>query len=615
MKNILFAVFVLINASLFASFTPSQQAGLYQVHIDIKNIENDQVNVELVLPIIEEDSIEFHFARIIPGTYDIHNYGRFISKFSVSDDNADSILVKKLDDNRYRIYNARNAYKLTYKVDDTFDSELGTDIFEPAGTGISDKVVLLNNFGFIGYLDGYSDVEYELIIKHKQEHFGASSLIGEQSDTLDIFRIPNYFQVHDNPLLYCAPDTASKMVGGAKVIVSVYSPSGNVNATKALEGISDVLDAAANYLGGTLPVDKYAVLIYSVGLDEMGLGYGALEHQTNTVLYMPEFDEDQFYSGVSDITAHEFFHIVTPLGIHSEYINDFDFIEPEMSKHIWLYEGITEYNSQIVQIRDEIIGLDDFLDIIETKLETMDSFNPFIPLTVASKNTLSFTKDEYLNFYQKGAIAGLSLDLELMRLSNGEYRLVDLLNELGATYGPDTFFVDEDLFEIIVERTYPELKEFFSMHFESSVPFPLKEQLLDFGIDYKDEFTVERMSYGGFDFGYNPETERLLVQDATDLDAFGKDLGLMEGDEFISIQGNEVNLQNINKVLISLLEDTEVGEKVSFEVARKKGDGSFKKKKLKAKASTVKVKMKHLLEPIDEASSHQLKMRKAWINQ
>jgi predicted metalloprotease with PDZ domain len=44
-----------------------------------------------------------------------------------------------------------------------------------------------------------------------------------------------------------------------------------------------------------------------------------------------------------DVVSHEFFHIVTPLSIHSKEIQDFDYNDPKMSEHLWMYEGVTEY--------------------------------------------------------------------------------------------------------------------------------------------------------------------------------------------------------------------------------------------------------------------------------
>jgi hypothetical protein len=99
-------------------------------------------------------------------------------------------------------------------------------------------------------------------------------------------------------------------------------------------------------LGGDLPVDKYAFLIYTDDKYGYSGGEGALEHSYCSMYYYPERDEKQLADEFVDPCAHEFFHIITPLTIHSEEIQNFDFNDPKMSRHLWLYEGSTEYHAQ-----------------------------------------------------------------------------------------------------------------------------------------------------------------------------------------------------------------------------------------------------------------------------
>tara|TARA_R110002072_G_scaffold143704_3_gene289722 strand:+ start:2789 stop:4642 length:1854 start_codon:yes stop_codon:yes gene_type:complete len=613
--NLIILLNIGIILSTLAQFEPFQNDESYSVFMNLNKILDDKLKVEMVPPIIRKDSVEFHMAKIIPGTYDIENYGRFISDFKALDSRGNELKIRKLDLNRWMIYGAKDLYKITYWADDTFDSETPSGIFEPAGTSISKDVVLLNNFGFIGYLDGFKDQPYTLNIAKPKEFYASTALQGELMDTLDVFKVNNYFMVHDNPILYCVPDTATRMVGGAEVIVSVYSPSKKVNAQTALDKVADVLDAAAVYLGGNLPVEKYAVLVYCVGMQDAGSGYGALEHHTSTVLYMPEFGGNQFYNSVKDITSHEFFHIVTPLNIHSEHIANFDFINPTMSQHIWLYEGVTEYNSHLVQVRNGIYDMDKFLEVMKSKMLSNDGFNEDIPLTKASEFTLSFFKDQYFNFYQKGALAGMALDLELRKHSNSEYGLVDLLQELGATYGADTFFLDTELFDLITEMTYPEMREFFARHFEGAEPFDLKSLLASAGINYDAEKEVPRIISGNVGYGYNFTTSRVRVDDISKMDAFGHALGLKEGDEIIQFHGKEVSLKNISKVIGELYKTAQEGDNIEVLIARKDKKGRFKEKTLKAKAQMGTSTKKHVIEIIENPSLEQLQMRKAWINQ
>ncbi len=605
-----------VLVSLIAkAFEPIQNENYYQVYLDLNEVSGDKLPVQIITPIIFDDSVQFHMPRIVPGTYDVHNYGRFVSNFKALDAMGNELKTRKIDLNRWEIYNAQKLYKITYLVDDTYDHEENTGIFEPAGTSLEDSVYLLNNFGFIGYLEGWKHHGFQVNVEKPRGFYGSTALIGEVGDTLDTYMVKDYFTLHDNPIMYNVPDTASRMVGGAEVLVSVYSPRKVVTASESMKRISAVLDAAARYLGGNLPVEKYAVLIYTVPLEDAGTSYGALEHHTSTVLYMPEFEGDKFYDGVRDITSHEFFHIITPLGIHSEMIADFNFINPGMSRHIWLYEGVTEYNSHLVQARAGIYNMDEFLDVIREKMVTSDSYNEDIPLTVASEFTLTFMKDQYFNFYQKGALAGLALDLELLRLSNGEYRLVDLLKDLGNTYGADTFFKDEQLFEIITEKTFPEIREFFARHFEGTEPFPFEELLEMVGVLYVDEYEAERFTIGNVDFGYNFETARLRIEDVSEMDEFGREMGWKQGDEIVEFNGRKVDLSNISDVIADFYNNTEVGEKIKVVVARPQGDDTYEEKTLKAKARLRQYIDVHLLRSMPEPTAEQLQMRKKWVNQ
>ncbi|MDZ7848221.1 MAG: PDZ domain-containing protein [Owenweeksia sp.] len=615
MKKSFFIILFFLGFISFSQFNPIQRENSYQVHLDLTAIEEDKLPVEIVTPLLNKDSVEFHIPRIIPGTYDVHNYGRFVNDLVALSGMGDTLKIRKIDINRWMIYNARDLYKISYGMDDTYDYPDEIDIFEPAGTSVEDSVFLLNNFGFVGYLDGHQEQPFELTITKPKGFYGSTALIGEMGEEKDVFKIEDYFTLHDSPLLYCVPDTASQMVGNTRVLVSVYSPNGVVNAKESLAEISAVLDAAYQYLGGNLPVEKYAVLIYTVPMNQMGASYGALEHHRSTVLYMPEMEGDRFYGSVRDITSHEFFHIITPLRIHSQMVADFDFIDPEMSSHIWLYEGVTEYNSHLVQIRSGIYTLAEFIGLTKDKMQAADKYDENIPLTLASEHTLTFLKDQYQDFYQKGHLAGMALDLKLIELSNGEYRLIDLLDELGRTYGADTFFVDDDLFDIITEKTYPEIREFMARHYEGTEPFPFAELLGNVGIQYIPEAEVERFTVGNIEFGYNFSTGRIKVASVAEMDEFGRDLGWKEGDEIIEFNGEPVDLSTISDVISNFYKTTEPGDKVKVLVARPEGDSEYDEEKLKAKARTAMYTEKNIIRLMDEPTDEQLRLRKVWINQ
>ncbi|WP_426479264.1 hypothetical protein ACP3T3_07375 [Chryseobacterium sp. CBSDS_008] len=148
------------------------------------------------------------------------------------------------------------------------------------------------------------------------------------------------------------------------------------------------------------------------------------------------------------VASHEFFHIVTPLNIHSGEIQHYDFLNPVMSKHLWLYEGMTEYATIHMPIKQKMISLEDFEKSLEEKIKGMKEFDNKLSFTEISKNAME-RQDQYMNFYMKGALLGLCLGIRLRELSNGKMGTQDLMLQLMKKYGEGKYFNDDDLFDEI----------------------------------------------------------------------------------------------------------------------------------------------------------------------
>jgi predicted metalloprotease with PDZ domain len=80
------------------------------------------------------------------------------------------------------------------------------------------------------------------------------------------------------------------------------------------------------------------------------------------------------------------FHIVTPLGIHSKEIQFFDYNNPKMSKHLWMYEGVTEYFANLFQINQGLITEEEFYDRMNGKIDNASRMNDTMPFTEMSAN-------------------------------------------------------------------------------------------------------------------------------------------------------------------------------------------------------------------------------------
>lgn len=610
----------------------SASDGKYIYTIDLTQVNNDRVMVELKTPKITENEVKFYLPKVVPGTYKIANYGRYAGDFKAYDKKGAELSVERKDENTWIIKKAKKLERVTYWVEDTYDSEVeGPEIYPMAGTNIEDKKnFVLNTPGYFGFFEGTEKEALILNIIRPAEFYGSTGLKLENSkrigDTkidleglepdenhmVDVFEVENYHRLVDSPLMYCEPDTTIIRVANTEVLISVYSPKEMVKSSFIGETVSTLLMAQKEFLGGELPVEKYAFLFYFEDPSRLAAVQGALEHSYSSYYYFPEIPQEHLKPYLIDVAAHEFFHIVTPLNIHSEEIEYFDFNEPKMSKHLWLYEGMTEYFADLVQVKYDLISREEYLDKMREKMINASTlYNDSLSFTDLSKYTLDKYPEEYNNVYEKGALIGMCMDIKLRSLSNGDYGVQDLIADLSSRYGKSTPFKDEDLFDVIEELTYPEIRKFIDTYIVAGAELPYEEVMEAVGINYvsADYFQTSSFGFSQETMGIDMENQRLYIKNEGKLDSFGKKLGFQEGDVLIKINGEEIpGFSAIQSFLDKEREKIIEGNEFSYTVLR--GEEEVE---LSAIVELVLRPVQHLLAFSEDPSEEQISLRESWF--
>lgn len=589
----------------------------YQVFIDLTKVTSDQLLVEMFTPKVTGNQIDFHLPRIVPGTYSISNFGSYVSDFTALDQAGNALTTTHPDANTWRIENARKLYKITYTIDDTWDTpQVKEDIFEPGGTSFEqDTAFVLNTFGVVGYLRGNEKKPYQIKIKHPEGFFGSTSLESRKSETpnIDLFETDTYHTLVDAPILYAKPDTAWIKVANASVLVSVFSARGKSSAKALVNDVRPILEGHAKYLGGKLPVKKYAFLVYLSNKKNIAR-YGALEHNQSCLMFMPEsFSQEELSSEFRDIASHEFLHIVTPLTIHSEEIGNFDFIAAKMSKHLWMYEGVTEYATHHSQLCSGAISLEEYLKRQTEKVTTSKKyFNDTLAFTVLSSEVLDKQKGQYQNVYEKGALIGLCLDVKLLTQSNGEYGLREVMARLGKKYGMKKSFKDAELFDQIATMTFPEIRTFFKEYVEGGKPLPLKETFDALGIHYNPDASRKVAEIKiGFSAGLAPDKKHLQVTDISGATGLGKRLGVQPDDMLVSMNDEPLTIETYQECFGKYAANAKAGDTVKFVVQRKDANGEAKEVALQADIRE-EAESYIAIEAMASPTATQQKIRKAW---
>jgi len=540
------------------SFSHANKGNDVKVAIDLTNVKDDKVMVTITPQAFKTDNVTFYIPKTVPGTYSADNYGQYIEGLKAYDSKGKELTVTHPDQNSWKIEGAKKLAKVTYWVNDTYDTEAGKEdkVFSPAGTNIlAGQNFMLNTHGFVGYFEGAVESPYEVTINHPADLWGATSMTDiDKSATVDVFKTSRYAELVEHPIMYSKPDFTTFTVDGMEITISVFSPTGKVKAADITPEMETMMRAQKKFLGAINSTKKYSILLYlsSVAQND-AQGFGALEHPTSTTVVLPEqMDADYLKSTLKDVVSHEFFHIVTPLSVHSKEIQFFDFYNPKMSEHLWMYEGITEYFANLFQVNQGLIDENAFYERLAKKIAQSKTYDDTMPFTQMSKNVLEEPyKAQYANVYEKGALIAMCLDIQIRESSNGKRGILSLMRELGSEYGNSKPFNDSELFAKVTALTYPEVGEFLKTYVAGNTPIPYEKYFAKMGVTKavtKEEGNPFMKGQQDAYVSVNKNKEIFLREDM-EMNEFFTSLGLTKGDILVAVNGTAYNYDNIYDLL------------------------------------------------------------------
>jgi predicted metalloprotease with PDZ domain len=616
MKKIFIAIVTIAFLGSCSTSNVAVKKDLIEVGINLNNVVDDKVQVEVNPQKIKEETLIYNIPAIVPGTYAMSNYGRFVSDFKAFDYDGKEIAVQKLDDNSWQVNNAKKMDKVSYWVDDTFDSELKHGIYVMAGTNIEEgKNFFLNLPGFVGYFKGKKETPYTITVSHPTDLYETTSLINKNTsktdNSKDVFVASRYDEISDNPIMYAPLNNVSFNVDGIEVTLAVYSPN-NVHSAKDMEAdLKKMVQAQSNFLKGFKTTSEYNILLYLFDPKVYKWNsFGALEHLSSTTVVYPEsFSKEQLADGmINGTVSHEFFHIVSPLSVHSEEIHSFDFNTPKMSKHLWMYEGTTEYFANLFQVNQGLITEQEFINAMKGKISASLRFDDTMPFTDMSKNILEdkYAKN-YGNVYQKGALIGMSLDIILREESKGTYGILNLMKDLSVKYGSHKPFKDDEIIDEIVKMTYPSVGEFFKNHVQGTIPIDYNALFEKTGIVSKTQTVDTRYFVDNSNQPFISVNAKREIFFTKKTNSGLTALGVQTNDVLKAVNGEAISLQNAN-MIIGKSFAWKAGDTINLEVVR---DG----KTVKLEGIAIVPQTEQVGFVIEELSADNPKttLREAWL--
>lgn len=349
----------------------------------------------------------------------------------------------------------------------------------------------------------------------------------------------------------------------------MYSPIEDLTAEVVLKEADPILNAAMDFIEYA-PVDRYTFLMYfnnNEDVEKMPVFKygGALEHSYCSTYALA--GNSHTLGFLKNIIGHEFMHILSPLHLRSEVLANVDYSRPVTEDlHVWLYEGVTEWASFAMQMKNGSVDFEEYLQYLSDKINGSKNYSDeYSLIRISEEWPTDEGKKQYGNIYQLGALTAAMLDIRLIQLSNGEIGLRELYLELIKKYGKSEPFDNETFFEELVTLTYPDIEEFIESHIKNNTPFNFEEYAKVVGLKYypKRE-NPDHIPSMGISIGPNSKGEGIVT---SLLDEYtGSDL--KAGDVIISINGIKLIDGNTYMKIMKSIKESKVGEPYEITISR-----------------------------------------------
>ena len=393
-----------------------------------------------------------------PGSYLVREFARHVQDFEAADGSGRALPWTKVSKNTWRV-EAGGAREVLARYS-VYANELTVRTSE-----LNDRHAFWNNANLLMYPDGHLGAPSTLRV----EPFGgwkiATGLPAAQG-AAGTFRADNFDVLYDSPFLAGNFKTLSFEVAGVPHRV-VVDGEGGYDAERLRADVRRIVEAEVAVMGDTPYRDFTFILMLA---EKNG---GALEHLNSVALIVKRFgfSTPQDLNYVHTLFAHEFFHLWNVKRIRPDALGPFDYTRENYTRLLWVAEGLTAYYETVFTRRAGLMTDRQYLETMAREVQTLQntpgrleqsleeaSFDAWIKYYRRDENTVNSA----VSYYDKGAIVGLLLDLEIRGRSNGARSLDDVMRSLYEEFGKKGRNYTPEDFQRAAERAAGRsLEEFF----------------------------------------------------------------------------------------------------------------------------------------------------------
>ena len=541
---------------------------LLEVDIGIRRAAAGPQEEQLVMPVWT------------PGSYLVREFARHVQDFAARDAAGQALKWEKTNKNTWRVVtNGSRDWHASYRV---YANELSVRTSE-----LNSSHAFWNNANILMYLEGHLASPSTVRVVAPDVWKVATGLPPAPGQR-NTFRAENFDVLYDSPFEVSDFKTLVFNVKGVPHRI-VIDGEGNYDPERMRRDVQKIVETQIEVMGGDIPYRDYTFILHV----RANAG-GGLEHANSTALGYPRFGfkitsgdratsaspaasgtPERDYRGFLSLVSHEFFHLWNVKRIRPDVLGPFDYTQENYTKVLWVAEGVTDYYADLLLRRAGLITENEFLTGTARSIQTLQQNTPGRLVQSVEESSFDtwikfYRQDEnsvnsQVSYYDKGAILGLLLDLEIRKRSNGAKSLDDVMRYLNTefakknrNYGPADF---QKAVELMAGSS---LEDFFRQYVRGTEELDYNAALQAVGLRLDTNAggdAVERVYFGA---DVAVEEDRLVVRRVY-AGSPAYDQGLNAGDQIVAIDNARVTTRDFFNARIA---EKKPGDRIVLSIFR-----------------------------------------------
>ena len=375
-------------------------------------------------------TITLYMPRWTPGYYEMLDFPKHVCDFAASDADGNAVDWNKDGMNRWDVtVPGSGRVKVSYRV--------YANRRDVGSSRVDSDIAFVSPAGVFMHRDG--DLQHPVTVRFNlpEGWEKISSGLLPVEGTADTFHADDFDRLYDCPFLLGNYYTDDFEHEGHAYHFAIETPEG-IEESGFKEDFCKIVSAATRLMG-EVPYDNYCLI-------HMGAGGGGLEHWNSQACYTDgtyRFSDRGRQVSFMAFTAHEYFHLYNVTCIRPAELWPFDYNVEAVTPMLWVSEGLTCYYEFRLLRTSHVATPDEALEKLSGYFASyapyegqhhmslrQSSYDIWLNFMNGDRNE----RDVRINYYFKGPVVGLLMDIDIRRHTAQEKSLDDVMRGLYNRY-------------------------------------------------------------------------------------------------------------------------------------------------------------------------------------